>query len=163
MNHDYAGWPVTNVRPFADRRLHEFLLAIPPEVKFRPHPSSDEHYAAGKRVLREGLRGILPESIRTRLNPTHFAALFNEEVQREWAAYEKAFGPTGHSEVVRRGYVDGRLFWKRLNDLRFGFWGWDFLYIHRIMWLETWLRSLALPRHQIVTVRPAAFVAHRPG
>ena len=153
--HDYAGWPIQNVRPFADRRLHEFLLAVPPELKFRPHASSDEYYAAGKRLLREALRDVLPESIRTRLTPTHFATLFDEEVRRDWGAYEEAFGPSGRSEAVLRGYVDGPKFWKRLNDLRAGFWGWDFLYIHRVLWLETWLRSLALPRPQLVTVSPA--------
>ena len=30
-------WPVELWRPFADRRLHAFLLAIPPEQKFAPH------------------------------------------------------------------------------------------------------------------------------
>jgi len=151
--HDYAGWPLQNFRPFADRRIHEFLLAIPGDVRFRPHPDSDEHYAAGKRILRAAMRGILPERVRTRLKPTHFAALFDEEVRREWASYEEAFNPAGHSEVVSRGYVDGPNFWKRLNDLRFGFWGWDLLYIYRILWLETWLRSLSLPRQQLVAVQ----------
>ncbi len=156
VGHNYAGWPIQNFRPFADRRLHEFLLSIPPELKFRPHPSSDEHYAAAKRIVRESMRGILPESIRTRLKPTHFAAMFDQEIQREWSVYEAAFGPGTQAEVAQQGYVDGAKFWKRLNDLKFGLWGWDFLYIHRIMWLETWLRSLRQPRQQLVTVRSAA-------
>ena len=54
------GWPLENWRPFADRRLHELLLAVPPEVKYAPHPETDQEYARSKRLLREAMRGILP-------------------------------------------------------------------------------------------------------
>lgn len=156
VTHDYAGWPMQNSRPFADRRLHEFLLGIPPEQKFEPDPSSGEYYAAGKQILRRSMRGLLPESIRTKTKPTHFASLFDEEVHREWPTYEAVFGPSGKSAARERGYVDGPAFWQRLESLRFGFWGQDFLYIHRVFWLETWLRSLTLPRVRLTEVRPRA-------
>jgi asparagine synthase (glutamine-hydrolysing) len=45
--------------PFLDRRLVEFGLRLPPELTARPH--------AGKWVLREAMRGILPESVRSRV------------------------------------------------------------------------------------------------
>ncbi len=44
--------------PFLDHRLVEFLFAIPPEQRLRGTTT--------KFVLREGLRGVLPEEIRTR-------------------------------------------------------------------------------------------------
>ncbi len=45
--------------PFLDRRLLEFGLALPPELTTRPY--------AGKWVLREAMRGVVPELIRTRV------------------------------------------------------------------------------------------------
>jgi asparagine synthase (glutamine-hydrolysing) len=45
--------------PFLDRRLLEFGLALPPELTTRPY--------AGKWVLREAMRGMVPELIRTRV------------------------------------------------------------------------------------------------
>ena len=51
---------VLDVRhPFLDRRLVEFGLRLPPELTARPY--------AGKWVLREAMRGVLPESVRTRV------------------------------------------------------------------------------------------------
>ncbi|MGH2458728.1 MAG: asparagine synthase-related protein, partial [Chloroflexota bacterium] len=147
-----AGWPVEISRPYADRRLHEFLLAIPPEQKFAPRPGSDEFYAGSKLIVRRALRGILPESIRTRSDKSHFASLFEDEVRQQWPTYELVFGPGGRSEVAERGYVDPPAFWKRLNRLREGAWGTDFLYITRVMWLETWLRTFRLPRPRRISV-----------
>jgi asparagine synthase (glutamine-hydrolysing) len=60
---DYLGWPVELSRPYADRRLHEFMLSIPPEQHFRPHPATDQFYAGSKRLvdgqnrLRQRFRG----------------------------------------------------------------------------------------------------------
>ncbi len=147
-----AGWPLQLWQPFADRRLHEFLLAIPPEVKFTPHPDTDEYYAASKQLVRRAMRGIVPESIRTRTTKTVFAAVFEHEIARRWARFESAFGPSGRSEVAQRGYVQPAPFWSRLQELRAGARGPDFGYLIRIVGLETWLRAIALPRPELVTV-----------
>lgn len=45
--------------PFLDRRLVEFGLGLPPTLTTRPH--------ASKWVLREAMRGIVPELVRTRV------------------------------------------------------------------------------------------------
>ena len=45
--------------PFLDRRLVEFGLGLPPELTTRPY--------AGKWVLRQAMRGIVPEAVRTRI------------------------------------------------------------------------------------------------
>jgi asparagine synthase (glutamine-hydrolysing) len=152
-----AGWPLQLWRPFADRRLHAFLLAIPPEQKFEPHPATDEYYAGAKQIVRRGMQGILPESVRRRTEKTHFASLLQDEFVRRWANYEAAFGPNGRSEVVERGYVDRERFWERLNLIRSGIWPPDFLYVMRMLGVETWLRTFGLPRAQLARV-PARFV-----
>jgi asparagine synthase (glutamine-hydrolysing) len=51
--------------PILDRRLVEFLLSIPPEQIFRG--------GLQKRILREAVRGILPEVVRTRPDKTEFS------------------------------------------------------------------------------------------
>jgi asparagine synthase (glutamine-hydrolysing) len=147
-------WPLEFWRPFADRRLHEFLLAVPSEQKFRPHPETDDFYAGSKWLVRRAMRGILPESIRTRTSKTVFTAALETEIARQWPLYEQAFGPNGTSEIARRGYVDPEQFWSRLQALRNGKQGSDFMYLMQVVGLETWLRTLGLPRPQSVTVEP---------
>ena len=141
-----APWPLEIWRPFADRRLHEFLLAIPPEQKFAPHPDTDLFYAGSKRILREAMRGILPESVRTRTTRTHFASVFEDEVARRWSDYEAVFGPSGRSLIADRGYIDRSKFWTRLLMLRDGVRDADFFYLTRVVALETWLRAATRPR-----------------
>jgi asparagine synthase (glutamine-hydrolysing) len=147
-----APWALEIWRPFADRRLHEFLLAIPPEQQFAPHPETDEYYAGSKRIVRRAMRGILPESIRMRTSKTVFSAVGEQEIARQWPAFEAAFGPAARPEVARRGYVDQALFWSRLQELRQRYEGGDRTYVMRVVELETWLRALRLGRPWGVTV-----------
>jgi asparagine synthase (glutamine-hydrolysing) len=51
--------------PFLDRRLAELIMAIPPTQTFRT--------GWGKIILRNAMRGILPEVVRTRPNKTEFS------------------------------------------------------------------------------------------
>ena len=143
-----APWPVEFWRPFADRRLHEFLLAIPPEQKFAVQPDTDEFYAASKQLARRALRGIVPERIRSRRTKTHFGAEFGEALRRQWPEYVATFGPGARTEVARRGYVQPRRLWERLERLRAGGDGNDALYLVHIIALETWLRTFRLERAQ---------------
>jgi asparagine synthase (glutamine-hydrolysing) len=161
------GWPVELRRPYADRRLQEFLLAVPQEQKFEPHPHSNELYAASKQIVRRGLHGILPEVIRDRTAPTHFASAFDDELSRHWHVYEEAFGPGATSRVAERGYVDPAAFWDRLTRMRAGERGEDLIFVMRMAALETWLRALELPRPRLTTPyhgqgsAPAATIAPR--
>jgi asparagine synthase (glutamine-hydrolysing) len=50
--------------PFLDHRLVEFVLGLPDDCKI--------HRGVTKRVLREGLRGVLPETIRVRMSKLGF-------------------------------------------------------------------------------------------
>jgi asparagine synthase (glutamine-hydrolysing) len=150
-----APWPVEVWRPYADRRLHEFLLGIPPEQKFEPHPTTDEFYAGSKQIVRRAMCGILPESIRTRTSKTVFGAVWEQEIARQWPEYEAAFGPGARSEVAERGYVDQERFWLRLQALRERTDGNDLMYVMHVVALETWLRGLRQPRPEVVTVAGA--------
>jgi asparagine synthase (glutamine-hydrolysing) len=145
-------WSVEIWRPFADRRLHEFLLAVPPEEKFAPI-EGESFYAGSKRVLRTAMRGVVPESIRARRVKTVFTAVLRTEVQRQWPLYELAFGPNARPEVARRGYVDQPAFWQRLLELKDGTDAPDFAYVMNMAALETWLRTLTLPRSRLSVVR----------
>lgn len=138
--------PVQLAAPFADRRLHEYMLAIPPEQIFEPHPYAYDFYAGLKVVLRRGMYGILPESVRTRTQKTLFRSVFVEEMQRRWAELSGAFGPGASNEVTACGYVEAEPFWERLQRFRDGDYGLDGMYITKVLNLETWLRTLRLGR-----------------
>ena len=150
-----APWPLEVWRPFADRRLHQFLLAIPPEQKFAPHPETNEFYAGSKRVVRHAMRGIVPESVRARKSKTVFQAQIRQELDRQWPTYEAAFGPSANPEIAQRGYVDRHQFWSRLGELREGQYGPDLVYLLEMVGLETWLRSLKGPRSVAISVQPS--------
>jgi len=135
--------------------LIEFLLAIPPEQKFAPHPESDALYAGSKSLVRRAMRGIVPESIVGRTTKTRFRAVFQNEIARTWPVYEAAFGPDSRPKIAERGYIDREAFWSRLQQMREGAMGpLELAYVKQIVWLETWLWGLRQPRPDLVTVRP---------
>lgn len=152
-----APWRIELWHPFADRRLQEFLLAIPPDQKFAPHPETDEFYAGSKRLLRRALRGILPEPVRTRTTKTIFSAWVDDDVRRQWPAYERLFGPSARSLVAARGYVDQARLFAGLDGLRRGVDRADRIWLMKIIGLEIWLRSLELPRVRLTAVAPPAW------
>jgi hypothetical protein len=147
-----AGWPIQLARPFSDRRLQEFLLAVPPLEKFEPHPATPSPYAGSKQLIRRGLVGILPERVRTRTNQTHFAAAAVERLRRQWPALATWFAPGGESRAAGRGFIEPGPFWERVQEMRGGRLGMDCLHLGYCVGLEAWLRSLERPRQQAVTV-----------
>ena len=145
-------WSIEIWRPFADRRLHEFMLAIPPEQHFTSYPERDDGYAASKWLVRRSMRGILPERLRTRTTKTTFASVFEQEVSNRWADYESVFGPYGHSELADRGYIDKERFWLRLQAVRDGVAWIDQRYVSQMVALETWLRAVSAWRRSTTAV-----------
>ncbi len=61
-----AAFGLENYLPFLDHRLAEFMFQIPGTLKFRN--------GVGKFLLREAMRGVLPESTRTRIKKTGWNA-----------------------------------------------------------------------------------------
>lgn len=147
-----AGWPLQFSRPYGDRRLHDFLFGIPPEQKFQPDPRTDEFYAGSKRIVRQGLVGVLPESIRTRMSKTVFTSAISADFARQWPQVERSFGPGSRSLVADSGYIEPGPFWARLQAIRDGAPAPDLIYVLLAIALETWLRSLQLPWPRSVTV-----------
>jgi asparagine synthase (glutamine-hydrolysing) len=144
-------WALEFSRPFADRRIHAFFLAIPPERKLALE-MDDSLYPGRKELVRQAMVGILPESIRQRRDKTIFSAVYQSEVERQWPLYEAAFAPSARSEISRRGYVDADAFWQRLQRLRDGDASNDSVYVMELVGIETWLRALRLPRPELVRV-----------
>ncbi len=86
--------------PFLERRLVEFTLALPEEQRWRGEGS--------KFVLRQAMRGILPEAIRTRKGKAEFSAPLDWELRvRQRAQVEELFR---NSVMTGLGITDrGRL------------------------------------------------------
>jgi asparagine synthase (glutamine-hydrolysing) len=114
--------------PFADRRILEFVVGLPTEQVALPGLS--------RRVLREALRGRLPEIVRQRQGKTDFSALFNKGV------YEEGFPVISHAllhsqvlerGLVRRDWLTGEL--ERKTRTQDGFILW------LVLNLETWLQK----------------------
>lgn len=83
--------------PFLDRRLVEFGLHLPPELTTQPHE--------GKWVLREAMKGIVPEPVRTRVGK----GSLNERHAWSLSAQRTLLGPLVHNPVLGDlGVVDGR-------------------------------------------------------
>jgi asparagine synthase (glutamine-hydrolysing) len=80
--------------PFLDRDLIAFLMAIPGEL----------HTWQGvpKGLMREGLRGILPETIRQRRSKADFSLDVNTETARD---YDKLVRCLRDGNAVGRGYL----------------------------------------------------------
>ncbi len=83
--------------PFSDRRVIDFFLSLPLHTKtYSPLP---------KRVIREGMRGILPEMVRARTTLAHPGAAFMTSLLKQDPAllvpqqFTQALGPV-------KGYVN---------------------------------------------------------
>jgi asparagine synthase (glutamine-hydrolysing) len=115
--------------PYADRRIVAFVLGLPPEQVSLPRIQ--------RRILREALKGRLPETVRQRLDKTVFSPLFNR------GFYEKSFPAVvsafQHSQVLERGLV--RADWlaqelERTSQTHEGHILWQ------VLCVETWLQKV---------------------
>ena len=131
-------------RPFADRRLWEIILALPPETKINMR--SNISYAASKQLLRRGLRDILPTAISERSTKPHFNETVTQWFSREWKGIEGLFTAVKKSRIEERGYVDSAAFLRSLRDLRGGSTGRDIILARHLLGIELWLRALEAPR-----------------
>jgi asparagine synthase (glutamine-hydrolysing) len=79
--------------PFYDRRLVEFLLGVPGHMLL--------HGDSRKYILREAMRGVLPELVRERRTKANFTASFAHAVLDRLAGHS-----TRDLAVVQRGWMD---------------------------------------------------------
>jgi len=116
------------VQPYYDRRLIEFVLAVPAYILGLP--------GSDRRLHREAMKGLLPDEIRLRRSRTSFAPLYHRGVkEREW---EKVRRIMAAPQVVERGYIDAEWLRGRLES------GMDDSLDSTILWralcLELWLQ-----------------------
>jgi asparagine synthase (glutamine-hydrolysing) len=87
---------IVSAHPFLDRDLIEFMMAVPGEIA--------TWRGAEKGLFRESMRGVLPETIRTRDWKADFTCINNGSVDKDYSRFQQLMQPGSLS--VRYGYVD---------------------------------------------------------
>lgn len=105
-------------QPYFDKRLVEYVMGLPMPYKVTV---DEKGRTIGKLLIRNGLKGILPECIRTRLSGPDFGrhALSGLKVALPELLRQL---DQDNIEVVRRGYVDREIFREILSQWMLGYW-----------------------------------------
>lgn len=118
--------------PFRDIKIMEFLAGTPITIKIDPEYD--------KVILREAMRNILPEQIRTRKNKGAHLSFILNGFKKEWNQIKKYYScPT----LTELGLVDNKPIIDLLEKYYAGMFV-DFKYhssLMRVLALEIWLRS----------------------
>jgi asparagine synthase (glutamine-hydrolysing) len=127
----YLGDEVELRHPFLYRPLVEFALGLPPELCVRPQ--------ARKWVLREAMRGLVPEPVRCRIGKGGVESLL------AWSltAHRKLLEPLTHAPMLAQlGIVDASKLRQAVHLARTRAHGEDFLHIQvqSTLMLEAWLQ-----------------------
>jgi asparagine synthase (glutamine-hydrolysing) len=118
--------------PLLDRDLLAYLMSIPGDAQTRE--------GVPRALLRDAMRGILPDAIRTRRWKADFGGFVNRGVAADARAMGEALAD---SQAVRLGYVDASRLESELSRLVAGLTGsdnmasWDLADVYG---LEVWLR-----------------------
>jgi asparagine synthase (glutamine-hydrolysing) len=123
--------------PFLDRRLFEFVLAIPAEQLFR--------LGSTKNLLRRAMAGFLPESVRNRQGKTRFTSFLNSVLRER--AKDEILGLLKNPYAARMGFLNG-------DQLRLAYIDFNNQRTHvsrRALWyaitFEVWLRRCEAVLH----------------
>lgn len=127
VRHQYNQAGMELLLPYYDRRLVEYVLAIPAYVLGRPGDFRHLHRAA--------MAGLLPEEVRLRQERTTFEPLLRQGVEREMGAIRQLLADP---LVVARGYVRGDWLATQLAQPYGQTAGWSLLY--KAVFLELWLQ-----------------------
>ncbi len=127
-NRDHARHGFDYADPWSDRRLVEFILAIPQDQVQRP--------GEFKRLAKRAMAGVMPEAARTRLGKVPLSPLADRALHSPAVA-----DLLSNTELAARGYVDADRVQALLEDARAGRAApgiWPVLNIER--WLRTYWR-----------------------
>jgi asparagine synthase (glutamine-hydrolysing) len=116
--------------PFLDRRLVEFMLAIPLEQKQRP--------GSTRSLMRRTLRGVLPEDVRRRQDKGSVSEAMYRGLSSNWPKLKQLFDDP---RVCNMGYIDSSALKPALERARHGMAENDSVLVRTIS-LEVWLRSI---------------------
>ena len=94
--------------PYLDCDLLQFLMAIPGDVQ--------SHDGVPRGLMREAMRGIVPDAVIDRRSKGEFTQLANRSIADDFPLISEILGPTALS--VRLGYVDGPVLWTLLDQWR---------------------------------------------
>jgi asparagine synthase (glutamine-hydrolysing) len=89
-----------------DQDLIELLLRVPPSANFDP--------ARDRAVLRDGMRGLIPETVRTRHAKSHFTSILLNAIRRDTAGLIE---PLRSPHAPVRSYVDAAALDLRISAL----------------------------------------------
>ena len=90
--------------PYRDRRLVEYVLSLPADQLY--------YHNTNKRVLRSAMKDILPEVVRTRLQPTSLGALFLRGLNREKERLDANLRASGETLY---GFIRSDWLWQHWN------------------------------------------------
>ncbi|HEY6246334.1 MAG TPA: asparagine synthase-related protein [Pyrinomonadaceae bacterium] len=119
---------------YLDRRLIEFLQAIPFEQRVRPGPS--------KSLLRRCFAGVLPARILNRKSKRGPEEALMRGIASQWSGIKRLFDD---ARIYERGYINRQALLHALERARHGCEIYSFALIQTIS-LEFWLRSLEYRR-----------------
>ena len=117
------------VDPWSDRRLAEFVLAVPQAVLNRPGE-------LGQRLVRAAMRGIMPEELRRTAAKIVPQPLFDRALRHD--AVDTIRDLLADMEADRRGYLDGKALRAHYEDVVAG--GRAHVTLWCAITLEMWLR-----------------------
>jgi asparagine synthase (glutamine-hydrolysing) len=83
--------------PFLDRDLVAFLIAVPGEIQ--------NQNGVPRALIREAMRGVLPEAVRARRWKADFSGIVNDGVAQDFQTITQTL--SADPIAVRRGYLDG--------------------------------------------------------
>jgi asparagine synthase (glutamine-hydrolysing) len=126
------GQPLERWHPYADRRLLEFSLRLPPELKWEEQQSS--YFLAARKHHRRALAGIVPDIVFADNLGVDFGPVLERSMKQrnlqEWVRQNQSV------QVIERGYVNAAAF-ARMLDPRSNTPG-EF---RVVLCLEAWLRA----------------------
>lgn len=125
-------WPgITSAYPFLDRRIVEFIEAIPVDQLVRPGES--------RSLQRRVLRGVIPEKIRVRRLKKNPTASLCRALDRLW----ESVTPLMEDSLLESiGWIDPTLYRKELNSLKQGVSAHVSATVTALM-IERWYRDIA--------------------
>ncbi len=101
--HNIEKYNIEARHPFFDVRLIEFCLSLPEEYKIQ--------YGISKRVLREAMKNILPEAIRSRTDKAEFSEPVMKQIKEEF----KHNHNTILKNILKESICLGIIRWKERN------------------------------------------------
>jgi hypothetical protein len=140
--------PIERRFPYHDRRLVEFCLALPPELKYEHRRETQKISIRGRALQRHSLKEILPEEIQHSQGKVNFGEVYRRRIQQLKNAYMGMFAPPTVPLAASLGYLEREKFWTVLSESIGRIEKAQelpplvYLWINRMTQLEIWLQTI---------------------